>query len=175
VRGLAPPPGESGCIFKLELRPSTPIMLVLSVDDDFCSQPMADRRLLDDPPPTAARPVAFDIVLDFVIPRAFGEVVAPPTLGVSGLVVFEAVLGREGVCPLWADSLAVFSLMVAESTVFCRLKFEFVCVFEDRGTAVGGQALVSAPVEPRRGLLVALMERWTPRCEPAWAGDGAEL
>jgi hypothetical protein len=36
----------------------------------------------------------------------------------------------------------VFSLIVAESTVFCRLKFEFVLVWllfvEVRGTAVGG-------------------------------------
>ena len=36
----------------------------------------------------------------------------------------------------------MFSLIVAESTVFCRLKFEFVLVWlllvEVRGTAVGG-------------------------------------
>ena len=52
-----------------------------------------------------------------------------------------AVLGLVGVAADWL-SLAVFSLIVAESTVFCRLKFEFVLVWllfvEVRGTAVGG-------------------------------------
>ena len=52
-----------------------------------------------------------------------------------------AVLGLVGVAADWLN-LAVFSLIVAESTVFCRLKFEFVLVWllfvEVRGTAVGG-------------------------------------
>ena len=51
------------------------------------------------------------------------------------------MLGLVGVAADWL-SLAVFSLIVAESTVFCRLKFEFVLVWllfvEVRGTAVGG-------------------------------------
>lgn len=132
---------------------------------------MADRRFTAEPP-TAARPVALDMVLDFVIPRALGEVVV---FGLdSGLD--PAVLGRVGVCVVCPDRRAVFSLIVAESTVFCRLKLELVELAFVRGTAVGGQAFVSAPVEPRRGLLlVAEIERCTPRCEDAWAGLGAEL
>jgi len=67
----------------------------------------------------------------------------------------------------------VFSLIVAESTVFCRLKFEFVLVWllfvEVRGTAVGGPvaagawlppiSLLATSVLPLLGLLllVALM------------------
>ena len=51
------------------------------------------------------------------------------------------MLGLVGVAADWL-SLAVFSLIVAESTVFCLLKFEFVLVWllfvEVRGTAVGG-------------------------------------
>ena len=51
------------------------------------------------------------------------------------------MLGLVGVAADWLN-LAVFSLIVAESTVFCRLKFEFVLVWllfvEVRGTAVGG-------------------------------------
>ena len=63
-----------------------------------------------------------------------------PSLPDEKLGVF-AVLGLVGVAADWL-SLAVFSLIVAESTVFCRLKFEFVLVWlllvEVRGTAVGG-------------------------------------
>lgn len=120
--GRFEPPGESG-IFKLELRLSTPMTLVLSVDDDFSWPTIADRRLMAAPAPTADRPVAFDIVFDLVIPRVLGEVVEVD-LGVSDLFdADEAVLGLEGVCPLLCASRAVFSLIVAESTVFCRLKF----------------------------------------------------
>ena len=56
----------------LEFRLSTPITLVLSVDDDFSWPTIAERRwLMAAPPPlTAERPVALDIVLDLVIPRA---------------------------------------------------------------------------------------------------------
>ncbi len=42
----------------------------LSVEEDFCSQPITDRRLDTNAlPETAALPVAFDMVLDFVMPR----------------------------------------------------------------------------------------------------------
>ena len=66
------------------------------------------------------------MVLDLVIPRALGEagvrVSVPDPLGV--FVLLPPVLGREGVVE---DSLAsLLALMVAESTVFCRLKFEEV-------------------------------------------------
>ena len=51
-----------------------------------------------------------------------------------------AVLGLAGVAADWL-SLAVFSLIVALSTVFWRLKFELVVLWlllVVRGTAVGG-------------------------------------
>ena len=73
------------------------------------------------------RPVALDMVLDLVIPRALGEVgvresvPAPPGVLV---VLPPPVLGRDGVVE---DSLAsLFALMVAESTVFCLLKLDVV-------------------------------------------------
>ena len=99
-------------------------MLVLSVEEDLSEGSIAD-LLLAAATPATPRPVALDIVLDFVIPRALGEV------GVldSALLeeVFELlletppVLGRPGVPDILASLLA---LMVAESTVFCRLKLE---------------------------------------------------
>jgi len=135
------------------------------------------------------RPVAFDMVLDLVIPRALGE-----TVGVleselaevfdAELDVIPPVLGRDGVFPAILASLLAF--IVAESTVFCLLKFDAVVwlLLVDIATAEGGQvalSLVAAPVLPRRGLLplVALMDLCTPLCpaplEPdvVWAGDGA--
>lgn len=96
-------------------------------------------------------------MFDFVIPRfPLGEVGARESEEPDEKLDVFAVLGLVGVAADWL-SLAVFSLIVAESTVFCRLKFEFVLVWllfvEVRGTAVGG------PVLPLLGLLllVALM------------------
>ena len=67
------------------------------------------------------------------------------------------MLGLVGVAADWL-SLAVFSLIVAESTVFCRLKFEFVLVWllfvEVRGTAVGG---------PEQDLVESWIHGGTPR------------
>ena len=69
------------------------------------------------------------MVLDLVIPRAFGEVgVLESELmleaGVLELEVIPPVLGRDGVL---ADILAsLLALMVAESTVFCLLKLDVV-------------------------------------------------
>ena len=59
-------PNSTNLVFRLSVSSE----LVLSVDDDFCSQPMAERRLTAAAgPPSAARPVVTPIVLDFVIPR----------------------------------------------------------------------------------------------------------
>ena len=78
------------------------------------------------------RPVAFDIVFDLVMPRALGEVgvlESEPVLEAGVLEdelepVTPPVLGLDGVVD---DILAsLFALMVAESTVFCLLKFEVV-------------------------------------------------
>lgn len=167
-------PGDTAC-FRLELSPSPPRALVLSVEELIFRLlgSMAD-RLLWAGMPTALRPVALDIVLDLVIPRALGEVgvLSLPELKLPVL----AVLGLAGVAADWL-SLAVFSLIVALSTVFWRLKFELVVLWlllVVRGTAVGG------PVLPLLGLLllVALMLLWTPLWPPTpppdvWAGLGA--
>jgi hypothetical protein len=100
---------------------------------------IAERRLCAGIP-TALRPVAFDIVFDLVMPRAFGEVGVRESVPLEKFGVL-AVLGRVGVAAD-CDSRAVFSLMVAESTVFWRLKLELVVVWllfvVVRGTAVGG-------------------------------------
>lgn len=80
-------------------------------------------RLLTAGIPDTLRPVAFDIVFDLVIPRALGEVGALVSVVTDPGVL--AVLGLAAVAADWLN-LAVFSLMVAESTVFWRLKFEFV-------------------------------------------------
>merc|ERR1719341_2981582 len=109
----------------LELRESTPITLVLSVEEDLSWGSIAD-RLLAEATLATPRPVALDMVLDLVIPRALGEVgvreSVPAPAGV--LVLPPPVLGRDGVVE---DSLAsLLALMVAESTVFCRLKLEVV-------------------------------------------------
>jgi len=126
------------------------------VDEDLSVGSIAD-LLLAAATLAAPRPVALDIVLDFVIPRALGEVgvldsalledvlellveldivldfVIPLALGEVGvldsalledvleLLVEPPVLGRPGVPDILASLLA---LMVAESTVFCRLKLE---------------------------------------------------
>lgn len=60
--------------------------------------------------PNAARPVAFDMVFDLVMPRFFGDV-TPELLG----VLVEAAVAVAGLEPLYRG---VFSLMVAVSTVF---------------------------------------------------------
>ena len=77
------------------------------------------------------RPVAFDIVLDLVIPRDLGEVgvlESEPVLEDGVLeeleLVTPPVLGRDETDE---DILAsLFAFIVAESTVFCLLKFEVV-------------------------------------------------
>ena len=107
------------------MRESTPITLVLSVEEDLSWGSIAD-RLLAEATLATPRPVALDMVLDLVIPRALGEVgvreSVPAPAGV--LVLPPPVLGRDGVVE---DSLAsLLALMVAESTVFCRLKLEVV-------------------------------------------------
>ena len=98
-------------------------MLVLSVDEDLSVGSIAD-LLLAAATLAAPRPVALDIVLDFVIPLALGEVgVLDSALleDVLELLVEPPVLGRPGVPDILAS---LFALMVAESTVFCRLKLE---------------------------------------------------
>jgi len=169
-KAAGPPREEPGdtAFFRLALRLSwPPRALVLSVLLLIFS-PLGSiaLRLLWAGIPTALRPVAFDIVFDFVIPRfPLGEVGARESEEPDEKLDVFAVLGLVGVAADWL-SLAVFSLIVAESTVFCRLKFEFVLVWlllvEVRGTAVGG------PVLPLLGLLllVALMLLWTPLCPP---------
>jgi len=139
-------------------------------------------RLLCAGMPTAVRPVAFDIVFDFVMPRfPLGEVGVRESEDPDEKLGVFAVLGLVGVAADWLN-LAVFSLIVAESTVFCRLKFEFVLVWllfvEVRGTAVGGPegagawlpaiSLLPTSVLPLLGLLllVALMLLWTPLWPP---------
>jgi len=136
--------GDTG-IFTLVFMGSVPSAFVFSDDEDFCSQPIADLRFEADPP-TTWRPVALLIVLDLVMPRVVGDVGALVPLSVAFWV--PAVLDLCGVVPLecW-DSLAVFSFMVAESTVFCLLKLEeVVWLLEALGMAAGG------PVEPLLGL-----------------------
>lgn len=188
-------PGDTAC-FRLELSPSPPRALVLSVEELILRLlgSMAD-RLLWAGMPTALRPVALDIVLDLVIPRAgiwpvaadndivLDLVIPSNALGEVGVLSLAelklpvlAVLGLAGVAADWL-SRAVFSLIVALSTVFWRLKFELVVLWlllVVRGTAVGG------PVLPLLGLLllVALILLWTPRWPPTpppdvWAGLGA--
>ena len=109
---------------------------------------MADRLLAATDCDTF-RPVALDIVLDLVIPRALGEVgvlESEPVLEAGVLedeleLVTPPVLGLDGVVE---DILAsLFALMVAESTVFCLLKFEVVVwlLFVDIGTADGGPTI----------------------------------
>ena len=99
-------------------------MLVLSVDEDFSAGSIADLLLVAGTPLTP-RPVALDIVLDFVIPRALGEVGVLDSALLEDvlelLALIPPVLGRPGVPDILASLLA---LMVAESTVFCRLKLE---------------------------------------------------
>jgi len=148
----------------------------LSVDEDFCSQPIAERLFPAEFPKTAALPVAFDIVLDFVMPRDLGEVVEALLDGAVTVEVgvleaapdpavdpaeLRGVSGFVKLVPPAVAGLALTGLkflIVAESTVFCRLKFELVVPLLVRGAAVGG------PVEPRRGLLlVAEMLLCTPR------------
>merc|ERR1719384_816120 len=76
---------------------SDPTVFVFSDEDDFCSQPMADRLLVDEPP-TACRPVALLIVLDLVMPLVFGDVGALAPF--SDVLFPEAVVGLDGVWPL---------------------------------------------------------------------------
>ena len=132
---------NSGAETHLELRLSTPITLVLSVLDDFSWGSMAERRFAAATLATP-RPVALDMVFDLVIPRALGEVGVresePEPAGLEELLPPPPVLGLEGVV---VDSRAsLLALMVAESTVFCRLKLEAGgwLLLAVRGTAVGG-------------------------------------
>jgi hypothetical protein len=137
-------PGDR-VVFKLVLR-SPPIPL--SCDEDFCSQPIADRRLTAELPKTAALPVAFDMVLDFVMPRDLGEVVeavvdvgveaGPPVVAATAAALDARLRGVSGLVRLVPPAVAGLALMVAESTVFWRLKFELVVPLLVLGAAVGG-------------------------------------
>ena len=98
--------------------------------------------------------------------------------------VFDvAAVAVAGLEPL---NLGVFSLIVAVSTVFCLLKFDWMLLFT-LGAAEGGGSrdeleLESwAPVDPLLGLeLVAEMDLWTllceldPEFEDPWEGDWEE-
>ena len=120
----------------LEFRESPSKALVLSLEEHFSWESATD--LLSAAVLAATRPVALDIVLDLVMPRALGDVGVFESEDVFELEVTPPVLGREGVEEDILDSL--FALMVAESTVFCLLKFEGVVwlLFVDMGTADGG-------------------------------------
>jgi len=68
------------------------------------------------------------IVFDLVIPRGLGRLAAAPASNGRGFPVLTAAdTGRVELAfpaaALAALIRAVFSLIVAESTVFCRLKF----------------------------------------------------
>ena len=124
----------------LEFRESPSKALVLSLEEHFSWESATD--LLSAAVLAATRPVALDIVLDLVMPRALGEVgvLESDTEAVleDEFEVTPPVLGREGVEDDIRDSL--LALIVAESTVFCLLKFEVVVwlLFVDMGTAEGG-------------------------------------
>ena len=76
-------------------------------------------------PLATPRPVALDMVLDLVIPRALGEVgVLASEAEVLELEVTPPVLG---LLDTELDILAsLLALIVAESTVFCLLKLDVV-------------------------------------------------
>jgi len=131
VAGPLLAPGDTADIFKLEFRESPSNAFVLSVEEHLSWGSMAD-LLLAAVTFDIWRPVAFDIVFDLVMPRALGEVgvlESEPVLEAGVLEdelepVTPPVLGLDGVVD---DILAsLFALMVAESTVFCLLKFEVV-------------------------------------------------
>jgi len=113
---------------RLEFRESPSKAFVLSVEEHFSWGSIAD-RLLAAAATATPRPVALDMVLDLVMPRALGEVgvlesEAELEALEDELEVRPPVLGRDGVVADMRDSL--LALMVAESTVFCRLKLEVV-------------------------------------------------
>ena len=110
--------------------------MVLSLEEHFSWESATD--LLSAAVLAATRPVALDIVLDLVMPRALGEVGVLESEDDLELEVTPPVLGRDGVDEDILDSL--LALMVAESTVFCLLKFEVVVwlLFVDMGAADGG-------------------------------------
>jgi len=121
-------PGDTADIFRLEFRESPSKAFVLSVEEHFSWGSIAD-RLLAAAATATPRPVALDMVLDLVMPRALGEVgvlesEAELEALEDELEVRPPVLGRDGVVADMRDSL--LALMVAESTVFCRLKLEVV-------------------------------------------------
>ena len=120
----------------LEFRESPSKAFVLSLEEHFSWESATD--LLSAAVLAATRPVALDIVLDLVIPRALGEVGVFESEDDLELEVTPPVLGRDGVDEDILDSL--LALMVAASTVFCLLKFEVVVwlLFVDMGTADGG-------------------------------------
>ena len=120
----------------LEFSESPSKALVLSLEEHFSWESATD--LLSAAVLAATRPVALDIVLDLVMPRALGDVGVFESEDVFELEVTPPVLGRDGVEEDILDSL--LALMVAESTVFCLLKFEVVVwlLFVDMGTADGG-------------------------------------
>lgn len=138
---------ESEClnVSYLEFRESPSKAFVLSVEEHFSWGSIAD-RLLAAAATATPRPVALDMVLDLVMPRALGEVgvlesEAELEALEDELEVRPPVLGRDGVVADMRDSL--LALMVAESTVFCRLKLEVVVwllLVDMAATAEGGPA-----------------------------------
>ena len=114
--------------------------------------------------PKAARPVAFDMVLDLVMPRLFGDVTAPEIK--IELIFFLSNLSIQifKFEPCWEDEVlevtavavagleplyrGVFSLIVAVSTVFCRLKFDWTLLFT-LGAAEGGGPKIKIIIRPK--------------------------
>jgi hypothetical protein len=117
------PPGKTLGLF--ELVAESPTAFVFSLEDALASYPIPALLPTDPPIGTARFPV---IVFDLVMPRGLLGLLAAP--GSKGVAVFtEAETGRAELAPaaaaeaaLAAAIRAVFSLMVAESTVFCLLK-----------------------------------------------------
>lgn len=131
---------------------------------------------LPEPPILVVMVLLFWAVRDFPTPGLVAAPAPPPVLlGApegSRAVIFWFLRADERELevvetPPWA-SLAVFSLMVAESTVFCRRKLlvpAWFCALVDTGV-VPPPRIVSPPEDALReeGLeLVAETERWTPR------------
>jgi len=97
---------------------SESMTLVLSLDVDNFVASMAERRLSMFGWPRTARPVALDIVFDFVM-RDFGGVTRLESSGlrIGAMGLLEGVVAVAGLL-LMVLKRAVFSLMVAVSTVF---------------------------------------------------------
>ena len=105
--------------------------MVLSVEEHFNCGSIADLLLAAAAatPLATPRPVALDMVLDLVIPRALGEVgVLASELEADVLEeALEVTPPVLGLADTELDILAsLLALIVAESTVFCLLKLDVV-------------------------------------------------